>query len=232
MTAWVKIAVVAWFKLRIVQHNRSWGYRIQSPALSMTTYGSRRLLEGIEYGDSVRCIYYVYINPAVNYRGTVRVLSGVQGFFAGCIRMCFYLYMCLYLKITDIMCVAHLLPQTTQWFFRHAVTESAGHPARPPNQRSVIGHLSGLGNDEICPKMRSSRWCKYTYSVYIIHENYGYIYKMDEFQIVTIKYPPYLSIFKISDDDFNFVIIHVHQSDSHQSKWPRWGLNTDVFFFF
>lgn len=181
MTAWVKIAVVAWFKLRIVQHNRSWGYRIQSPALSMTTYGSRRLLEGIEYGDSVRCIYCVYINPAVNYRGTVRVLSGLQVFWPDasvCVFTYIYICVCLYLKITDIMCVAHLLPQTTLWFFRHAVTESAGHPTRPPK---AVSHRSPAAwgmmkivqrwgvNDDVNTHIHSISFMKY----------YGYIYKMD-----------------------------------------------------
>lgn len=152
MTAWVKIAVVAWFKLRIVQHNRSWGYRIQSPALSMTTYGSRRLLEGIEYGDSVRCIYCVYINPAVNY-GYCQVFK----YFG---RMHPYVFLPFTIFNVFVLedhrhnvCCTSFATDNTVIFppCRHRKCWTS-HGAAKSGQSSVNG---GLGNDENRPKMRS-----------------------------------------------------------------------------
>ena len=124
----------------------------------MTTYGSRRLLEGIEYGDSVRCIYCVYINPAVNYRGTVRVLSGLQVFWPDASVCVFtYIYICVCVFVLEDhrhnVCCTSFATDNTVIFppCRHRKCWTS-HEAAKSGQSSVTG---GLGNDENRPKMRS-----------------------------------------------------------------------------
>ena len=120
------------------------------------------------------------------------------------------------------MCVAHLLPQTCHCDF-----------SAMPSPKVLDIPRGRLGNHENRQRWGVNDDATYTYSFYIIHEIL-WIYLPNGLIILDShnQISPYLSIFKIFDDDFNFVIIHVHQSDSHQSKWPRWGLNTDVFFSF
>ena len=108
----------------------------------------------------ILCVHKSCCQLQRNSPGIVRSSS----ILAGCIRMCFYHFlqflMCVVLEDhRHNVCCTSFATDVPLWFFRHAVTESAGHPTRPPWGIMKIVQRWGVNDD-----------ATYTYSFYIIHE--------------------------------------------------------------